>query len=142
MNPELKLVMFEERNVLQNLLELLDKQHKAIVSKDLFGLEKLIASIEAEGKKLASIEIKRRNLVKEDSFSKAIENSKDDHVKEAYEDIKVILKNLELQKSTNDTLIKQNLFFTNKMINVIKPSKSAGTYNSYGRTRSLLTLMV
>ena len=135
MNPELKLVMFEERNVLQNLLELLDKQHKAIVSKDLFGLEKLIASIEAEGKKLASIEIKRRNLVKEDSFSKAIENSKDDHVKEAYEDIKVILKNLELQKSTNDTLIKQNLFFTNKMINVIKPSKSAGTYNSYGRTR-------
>ena len=135
MNPELKLVMFEERNVLQNLLELLDKQHKAIVSKDLFGLEKLIASIEAEGKKLASIEIKRRNLVKEDSFSKAIENSKDDHVKEAYEDIKVILKNLELQKSTNDTLIKQNLFFTNKMISVIKPSKSAGTYNSYGRTR-------
>lgn len=133
MNPELKLVIFEEKKLLQELLELLEKQYEAIVAKELMTLERLTESIESAGKKLAAIEIKRRGLVKEDSFSELIENCDDTHVKEVYKEIKSILNNLESQKNTNDTLIKQNLFFTNKMMNVIKPSKSAGTYNSYGK---------
>ncbi|MEG2017029.1 MAG: flagellar export chaperone FlgN [Clostridium sp.] len=133
MNPELKLVMFEEKKLLHELLDLLDKQYEAIVDKELMILETLTERIEEAGKNLAAIEIKRRSLVKDDSFSKLIENSNDIHVKEVYEEIKRILNNLELQKNTNDTIIKQNLFFTNKMISVIKPSKSTGTYNSYGK---------
>lgn len=135
MNPELKLVIFEEKKLLQDLLELLEKQYEAVVNKELMTLEKLTETIENAGKNLAAIEIKRRSLVKEENFSEIIASSEDDHVKEVYEEIKSLLHNLELQKNTNDTIIKQNLFFTNKMINVIKPSKSAGTYNSYGRTR-------
>ena len=130
MNPELKLVMFEEKKLLHELLDLLDKQYEAIVDKELMILETLTERIEEAGKNLAAIEIKRRSLVKDDSFSELIENSND---KEVYEEIKSILNNLELQKNTNDTIIKQNLFFTNKMISVIKPSKSTGTYNSYGK---------
>lgn len=133
MNPELKLVMFEEKKLLQELLDLLDKQHEAIVAKELMTLEKLTEDIEAVGKSIAAIEIKRRGLVKEESFSEIIETSDDDHIKEVYKEIKSLLNNLEAQKSTNDTLIKQNLFFTNKMISVIKPQKSAGTYDSYGK---------
>lgn len=133
MNPELKLVMFEEKKLLQELLDLLDKQHEAIVAKELMTLEKLTEDIEAVGKSIAAIEIKRRGLVKEESFSEVIETSDDDHIKEVYKEIKSLLNNLEAQKSTNDTLIKQNLFFTNKMISVIKPQKSAGTYDSYGK---------
>lgn len=133
MNPELKLVMFEEKKLLQDLLDLLDKQHEAIVGKELMTLEKLTEDIEAVGKSIAAIEIKRRGLVKEESFSEIIETSDDDHIKEVYKEIKSLLNNLEAQKSTNDTLIKQNLFFTNKMISVIKPQKSAGTYDSYGK---------
>lgn len=133
MNPELKLVMFEEKKLLHELLDLLDKQYEAIVDKELMILETLTERIEEAGKNLAAIEIKRRSLVKGDSFSELIENSDDIHVKEVYEEIKRILNNLELQKNTNDTIIKQNLFFTNKMISVIKPSKSTGTYNSYGK---------
>lgn len=133
MNPELKLVMFEEKKLLQELLDLLDKQHEAIVGKELMSLEKLTEGIEAVGKSIAAVEIKRRGLVKEDSFSEIIETSDDDHIKEVYKEIKSLLNNLEAQKSTNDTLIKQNLFFTNKMISVIKPQKSAGTYDSYGK---------
>ncbi|SHH89304.1 Flagellar biosynthesis/type III secretory pathway chaperone [Clostridium collagenovorans DSM 3089] len=135
MNPELKLVIFEEKKLLQDLLELLEKQYEAVVNKELMTLEKLTETIENAGKNLAAIEIKRRSLVKEEKFSEIIASSEDDHVKEVYEEIKSLLHNLELQKNTNDTIIKQNLFFTNKMINVIKPSKSAGTYNSYGKTR-------
>lgn len=133
MNPELKLVMFEEKKLLHELLDLLDKQYEAIVDKELMILETLTERIEEAGKNLAAIEIKRRSLVKDDSFSELIESSEDIHVKEIYEDIKRVLNNLELQKNTNDTIIKQNLFFANKMISVIKPSKSTGTYNSYGK---------
>ena len=133
MNPELKLVMFEEKKLLQELLDLLDKQHEAIIAKELMTLEKLTEDIEAVGKSIAAIEIKRRGLVKEESFSEIIETSDDDHIKEVYKEIKSLLNNLEAQKSTNDTLIKQNLFFTNKMTSVIKPQKSAGTYDSYGK---------
>lgn len=133
MNPELKLVMFEEKKLLHELLDLLDKQYEAIVDKELMILETLTERIEEASKNLAAIEIKRRSLVKDDSFSELIENSNDIHAKEVYEEIKSILNNLELQKNTNDTIIKQNLFFTNKIISVIKPSKSTGTYNSYGK---------
>lgn len=133
MNPELKLVIFEEKKILQDLLELLDKQYQAILSKEVIDLEKITGHIECVGKKLAAAEIKRRKLINEDDFKGIIENCNDDYVKNVYEEIKSILNSLELQKSTNDTLIKQKLFFTNSMINVIKPSKTVGTYNSYGK---------
>lgn len=133
MNPELKLVIFEEKNILQDLLELLDKQYQAILSKEVIQLEKFTGQIECVGKKLAAAEIKRRKLINEDDFKGIIENCNDEHVKNVYEEIKSILNSLELQKSTNDTLIKQKLFFTNNMINVIRPSKTVGTYNSYGK---------
>lgn len=133
MNPELKLVVFEERKILQELLELLDNQHSVIVAKDVMGLEKLAEDLEITGRNLATIEIKRRNLVADGEFKSLIENSCDEHIKDVYEEIKGILKNLQIQKKANDTLIKQQLFFTTKMINVIRPSKNVGTYNSYGK---------
>lgn len=133
MNAELKLIVFEEKNVLQELLELLDSQYKAITDNEILLLENITNKIEVVGRKLATIEIKRRNLIKEEDFKAIIENSEDDYVKSVYEDMKVLLGNLELQKDTNNLLIKQQLFFTNKMIKVIKPSKSISTYNSYGK---------
>lgn len=133
MNAELKLIVFEEKNVLQELLELLDSQYKAIIDNEILLLENITNKIEVVGRKLATIEIKRRNLIKEEDFKAIIENSEDDYVKSVYEDMKVLLGNLELQKDTNNLLIKQQLFFTNKMIKVIKPSKSISTYNSYGK---------
>lgn len=133
MNAELKLIIFEEKNILQELLELLDNQYKAIIDKEILLLEKITTKVEAVGKKLATIEIKRRNFIKKEDFKAVIENSEDDYIKNVYSEIKVLLNNLELQKDTNNTLIKQQLFFANKMIKIIKPSKSVGTYNSYGK---------
>ena len=101
MNSELKVIIFEQKKILQNLLKLLDEQYNLVLNKDVIALGKIAEDIEEEGKKLATIEIKRRNIASEEEF--------------------------------NNTLIKQRLFFTNKMINVIKPSKSVNTYNAYGK---------
>ena len=133
MNSELKLVIFEEKKILQSLLELLDEQYSLILSKDIIGLGKIADKIEEVGKNLAASEIKRRKIVSEEEFNNFIKNINDEHIKGVYEEIKNPLNNLQNQKDTNNTLIKQRLFFTNKMINVIKPSKGIGTYNSYGK---------
>ena len=133
MNSELKLVIFEEKKILQSLLELLDEQYSLILSKDIIGLGKIADKIEEVGKNLAASEIKRRKIVSEEEFNNFIKNINDEHIKGVYEEIKNLLNNLQNQKDTNNTLIKQRLFFTNKMINVIKTSKGIGTYNSYGK---------
>ena len=133
MNSELKLVIFEEKKILQSLLELLDEQYSLILSKDIIGLGKIADKIEEVGKNLAASEIKRRKIVSEEEFNNFIKNINDEHIKGVYVEIKNLLNNLQNQKDTNNTLIKQRLFFTNKMINVIKPSKGIGTYNSYGK---------
>ena len=133
MNSELTLVIFEEKKILQSLLELLDEQYSLILSKDIIGLGKIADKIEEVGKNLAASEIKRRKIVSEEEFNNFIKNINDEHIKGVYEEIKNLLNNLQTQKDTNNTLIKQRLFFTNKMINVIKPSKGIGTYNSYGK---------
>ena len=133
MNPALKLVIFEQKEVLQELLNLLDKQYDFILSKDVINLDKIASEMDEISKKLATIELRRRNLSEGADLKKLIEDSQDNHIKDAYENIKIILTSIQLQKETNETLIKQNLFFTNKMLSMIKIPNSTGTYNSYGK---------
>ena len=133
MNSELKVIIFEQKKILQNLLKLLDEQYNLVLNKDVIALGKIAEDIEEEGKKLATIEIKRRNIASEEEFNNFIKNTDDEHITNVYNEMKELLTNLQKQKDINNTLIKQRLFFTNKMINVIKPSKGIGTYNSYGK---------
>lgn len=133
MNSELKVIIFEQKKILQNLLKLLDEQYNLVLNKDVIALGKIAEDIEEEGKKLATIEIKRRNIASEEEFNNFIKNTDDEHITNVYNEMKELLTNLQKQKYINNTLIKQRLFFTNKMINVIKPSKSVNTYNAYGK---------
>ena len=133
MNSELKVIIFEQKKILQNLLKLLDEQYNLVLNKDVIALGKIAEDIEEEGKKLATIEIKRRNIASEEEFNNFIKNTDDEHITDVYNEMKELLTNLQKQKHINNTLIKQRLFFTNKMINVIKPSKSVNTYNAYGK---------
>lgn len=133
MNSELKVIIFEQKKILQNLLKLLDEQYNLVLNKDVIALGKIAEDIEEEGKKLATIEIKRRNIASEEEFNNFIKNTEDEHITNVYNEMKELLTNLQKQKDINNTLIKQRLFFTNKMINVIKPSKSVNTYNAYGK---------
>lgn len=133
MNSELKVIIFEQKKILQNLLKLLDEQYNLVLNKDVIALGKIAEDIEEEGKKLATIEIKRRNIASEEEFNNFIKNTDDEHITNVYNEMKELLTNLQKQKDINNILIKQRLFFTNKMINVIKPSKSVNTYNAYGK---------
>lgn len=133
MNSELKVIIFEQKKILQNLLKLLDEQYNLVLNKDVIALGKIAEDIEEEGKKLATIEIKRRNIASEEEFNNFIKNTDDEHITDVYNEMKELLTNLQKQKDINNTLIKQRLFFTNKMINVIKPSKNVNTYNAYGK---------
>ena len=133
MKSEIKVIIFEQKKILQNLLKLLDEQYNLVLNKDVIALGKIAEDIEEEGKKLATIEIKRRNIASEEEFNNFIKNTDDEHITNVYNEMKELLTNLQKQKDINNTLIKQRLFFTNKMINVIKPSKSVNTYNAYGK---------
>lgn len=134
MNPELKVIIFDEKDKLKDLLKLLDEQYDLVINKELIKLDKIARDLDEAAKELARIEIRRRKIMGSDtSMKQTIENCDDTSIQEAYEDIKSTLKMIEIQKEANDILIKQKLFFTKKMINFIKPNKGVATYNSSGQ---------
>ena len=134
MNPEIKVIIYEEKNILKNLLDLLDEQYDCIINKEIIKMDKIAAKLDEASKQLAKIEIQRRNIMgSEASMKEIISLSDDENIKCAYEEIVSTLRMVQLQKEANDTLIKQKLFFTKKMINFIKPSKDIGVYNAYGK---------
>ena len=134
MNPEIKVIIYEEKNILKNLLALLDEQYDYIINKEIIKMDKVAKKLDETSKELAKIEIQRRNIMgSEASMKEIVQLCDDENIKNAYEEIVSTLRMLQLQKEANDTLIKQKLFFTKKMINFIKPSKDIGVYNAYGK---------
>lgn len=134
MSPDIKIIVYEEKNILKNLLNLLDEQYDYIINKDIIKMDKIAAKLDEASKELAKIEIQRRNIMgNEVNMREVVELCYDENIKRAYEEITNTIRMIELQKEANDTLIKQRLFFTKKMINFIKPSKDIGVYNSYGK---------
>ncbi|UOW67204.1 flagellar protein FlgN [Paraclostridium bifermentans] len=134
MNPELKVIIYEQRKLFKEVLRLLDEQYDLILGKDAKSLEKLVKELENASSDIAKLEIKRRNIV-DSNFSMAslIEESDDKNIKEVYEEIKQTIKMIEIQKESNDTILKQKLFFNKKILNVLKPSQGIGTYNYSGQ---------
>lgn len=134
MSPDIKIIVYEEKNILKNLLNLLDEQYDYIINKDIIKMDKIAIKLDEASKELAKIEIQRRNIMgNEVNMREVVELCDDENIKRAYEEITNTIRMIELQKEANDTLIKQRLFFTKKMINFIKPSKDIGVYNSYGK---------
>ncbi|OOP75153.1 flagellar export chaperone FlgN [Clostridium beijerinckii] len=130
-NELIKLIQSQEEE-LQRLLELLETQYKMIMSKDVFGLEGLVDKINESGKKIAKQEIERRNLTGEKNIKDIIYNSNNDKLKELYGKIQTTLNNTIMKKETNDMLLKQQIVFNNKMLEIINPRREIKTYNSYG----------
>lgn len=134
MNPELKVIIYEQRKLFKELLNLLDEQYDLILGKDALLLEKVTKKLENASRYIAKLEIQRRNIVGSDfSMGSLVEKSDDKNIKEAYEEIKQTIKMIELQKESNQTLLKQKLFFNKKMLNMLKPNQGIGTYNYSGQ---------
>lgn len=134
MSPELKVIIYEQRKLFKELLNLLDEQYDLILGKDPTLLDKIARKLENVSRDIAKLEIQRRNIVGSDfSMGTLIEENDDKNIKEAYEEIKSTIKMIEVQKESNYVILKQKLFFTKKMLNVIKPSQGTGTYNYCGQ---------
>ena len=134
MSPELKVIIYEQRKMFKELLNLLDEQYDLILGKDPTLLDKIARKLENVSRDIAKLEIQRRNIVGSDfSMGALIEKNDDKNIKEAYEEIKSTIKMIEVQKESNHVILKQKLFFTKKMLNVIKPSQGTGTYNYCGQ---------
>ncbi|NLL29964.1 MAG: flagellar protein FlgN [Clostridiales bacterium] len=135
MVEELKKVLLEEEQELRALLDLLDKQYKLTIKKEVFGLEAIVEEIKTKNKEVAESEVKRRKLLGNNSMKDFVLNSQDKELEEIYRRIQKLLNEIKLQKDTNELLIKQQLGFTNKILNLINPKRNVTTYNSYGSIR-------
>lgn len=63
MITDLKVIIYEEKNIISKMMELLKEQFDYIVEKDLENLNMLNPKLEDISRELASIEIKRRQLL-------------------------------------------------------------------------------
>jgi|GEM_PF-756480 len=135
MIADLKVVLYEEKEELDNMINLLDLQLDYILKKDIKNLNKLNKKLESASKNLATIELKRRHIVGEDSvFIEFIEKTEDEFLKNIYSEIKVLLRSVSRQQQFNVELIKKELNFTKRVIEFMKPRNSeVGTYNAKGQ---------
>ena len=131
----LKEILIVEGKRLEELLVLLDKQYKLILNKDIFNMEAITEKIQLKNKEVAEAEVQRRKFLGNTSIKEYINNSKDSELDEVYRAMQRLLNELILQKDTNELLIKQQVAFTNKLLNIMNPKKDAATYNSYGNIK-------
>lgn len=120
---------------LRDLLKLLDRQYKLILNKDIFALEAIAEEIKVKNKEIAEVEVNRRKDLGNISIKEYILKNNDEDLDILYRSIQKLLNEMILQKDTNELLIKQQLSFTNKLLNLISPKKEIATYNSHGNIR-------
>ena len=132
MRESLKSIMNEEIFVLEKLLEVLEDQHKHLFGKDPLVLEKDVELIKDASVEVAKVEKKRRDLII-GKTKKEIFEMLDEEGRKIYYKLDSTINLCNLQKGTNDALLKQNLMFTNKMFSFINPNREVNVYNGSGR---------
>lgn len=128
-------ILFNEEKVLKELLCVLEKQHKMIIKKDVFGMEGVVTEIQEKNKLVAEWEVERRKAIGNKSIKEVILISKSIELDTEYRSIQKTLNAIKLQKETNEILIKQGISYTNKLLNIINPKREVNVYNSYGAIR-------
>lgn len=132
MTEELIKLIKAQSEELKELLMLLEAQYKMIMEKDVFGLEGIVDKLNECSKKIAQYEMNRRKILGNESISELVNKSDNKEFKDNYISIQEILNKVMLQKDTNDLLLKQQIMFNNKMLNIMNPNREIKTYNSYG----------
>jgi flagellar biosynthesis/type III secretory pathway chaperone len=133
LNETLNQIILKESKALKDLLALLEEQHSMILKNDIFGLEAIVEKIQNCNREIAKEEVERRKLVGSDGMSKTIDTLGDEELDRNFRSIKKLLAEVELQKDTNELLIRQGLGFTSRMLNILNPDRNVKTYNSYGK---------
>ena len=126
-------IIQKETEALKGLLVILEKQYKSIINKETFELDAIVDEIKLANREVAKQEVERRKLLNGKKVQDIINESGNKELDRVYREIKMVLESIKHQNETNDLLIKQQLVFTNRMLNIINPKSQKGTYNSYGR---------
>ncbi|MCY6483654.1 flagellar protein FlgN [Clostridium aestuarii] len=132
---ELEEVMKGQFKSLEQLLLVLEQQHEYIVKNDVFNMESCVKKVQECSKKVAKVELKRRDLIQGQNMGKLIKKMNDKELDESFRELQMLLNEVKLQKDTNELLIKHGLSYVNKMLGVLNPDRQAKTYNSYGNMR-------
>jgi flagellar biosynthesis/type III secretory pathway chaperone len=113
----------------------LEEQYKLLLGNKIFELEGIVSKIKEVNKEIAEIEVERRKVTAGKAMSDLIRESKNIDLESSYRNIKKLVSELQLQKDTNDALIRQGLGFSTRMLNIITPDRNTQTYNAYGKLR-------
>ena len=120
---------------MEKLLSLLEEQHKLLLGNNVFELEGMVSKIQEANKVIAELEVERRKETAGKEMSEFVKESKNLELENIYRNIKRLLSELQLQKDTNEALIKQGLGFSTRILNILTPDRNTKTYNSYGKLR-------
>jgi flagellar biosynthesis/type III secretory pathway chaperone len=132
---KLNSTVVEEMEALNNLLRLLEEQHEMLVKNDVVLLYEIAEKIKLCNKDVAEKEVQRRNFLKGAAMKEAVQISGNGELDLNYRSIKKLLKEIEVQKNCNETLIKMGLGFSTRMLAILNPDTANKTYNSYGRIK-------
>lgn len=137
MNPRLFKIMKEEVELLEVLLNFLEKQYNLLTAteKDIVIISKVAEEIDEVIKNIANLEIEKKNILQEKSLLKVVEGSNNEEAKQIYNETLRLLDKISIQKDANYLFTKQQLFFTKSMIRAITPKRNAEVYDSFGKIR-------
>lgn len=137
MNPRLFKIMKEEVELLEVLLNFLEKQYNLLTAteKDIVIISKVAEEIDEVIKNIANLEIEKKNILQEKSLLKVVEGSNNEEAKQIYSETLRLLDNISVQKDANYLFTKQQLFFTKSMIRAITPKRNAEVYDNFGKIR-------
>jgi len=135
MEEELSLIILKETEAVQELLSALEQQHKAIIKNDVFSMEEVVAIIQKCNRNVASFEFERRKITNGKPMSEILNGFNNSEMEDNVRKIQKLLHGTITQKKNNELLIKQGLAFTNKILNILNPDRTAKTYNAYGRIK-------
>ncbi|PRR79391.1 FlgN protein [Clostridium liquoris] len=135
MIEDLNRIIIEEIKALEVLLGCLDRQHEYIAKDDVFKMEAVVEDINNCNKKIAKLEMERRNITKGESMEQIVNASDYSELDENYRKARKLVEELKVQKETNEILIKQGLGYTTRMLQVLNPDRQPKTYGAYGKMK-------
>lgn len=128
-------IIIKEIEALSKLLSLLSEQHELLLKDDLLGLEDIVKRIELCNKEIAEAEVERRKIANGNSMNNIVTELNDEELSNNYRIIKRLIGSVNVQKETNDMILKIGLGFSSRMLNILNPSRSNKTYNSLGKLK-------
>ncbi|WP_123053461.1 flagellar protein FlgN [Clostridium sp. JN-1] len=134
-SEQLNSIILNEYSALKKLLKTLNEQFDYITKRNVFALDAVREKIENCASEVAKYEVERRKITDGRLMSTIVSESGDKTLEKSYEKIQNLLHQVQLQKDTNEILIRQGLNYTTQMLGMLNPNRSPKTYNAYGRSR-------